>query len=61
MNMLNKWLSQPVVITFASGMSAAIHGKLVEVDEHWLTVERENHVITVVGLTFIAHVSLDPK
>ena len=58
MNTLNKWLSQPVVITFFSGMYPPIRGKLVEVDERWLTVEQKKG-ISVVAVTSVVHVCLD--
>jgi hypothetical protein len=61
MNTLKKWLLQPVVITFAAGMVAPIRGKLVEVDEQWLTVEQPAEGIAVVAVLSVVCVSLDAK
>jgi hypothetical protein len=61
MNMLKKWLSQPVVITFYAGLFPQIRGKLVEVDEHWLTVDQPTEGIAVVSATKVVRVTLDAK
>jgi hypothetical protein len=61
MNMLKKWLSQPVVITFYAGLFSQIRGRLVEVDEQWLTVDQPAEGIVVVSATKVVRITLDAK
>ena len=60
MNTLSKWLNKSVTVTLGS-MMGQLCGTLTEVDERWLTLQRNDNVIVVVPVFTAVQICLDGK
>jgi hypothetical protein len=61
MNTLTGWLNKPVIVTLnAPTVTEKEHGTLIEIDEHWLTLQQGQQRL-VIYLHNVLYVAFDPE